>query len=123
MADGCLGLRPQLAGLDALVPCVLKLCVASTAAVSEPGTAATATTSFAGFIDGATFGAYGTGGRRFEFASLHALKPPVTNVSVAGTSTVPKPSTVRSAATDSAGFPELAALWTRHYTSDPWYDG
>ena len=44
------------------------------------------------------------------FASLHALKPPVINVSVASTSTVLKPSTARSATTDSAGFLERAAL-------------
>ena len=52
------------------------------------------------------------------FAGLHALKPPVINVSVAGTSTVLKPSTTRSATTDSAGFPERAALWARHRISD-----
>ena len=44
------------------------------------------------------------------FASLHAFKPPVINVSVAGTPTVLKPSTTRSAATESAGFAERAAL-------------
>ena len=47
-------------------------------------------------------------------AGLHAFKPTVINVSVAGTSTVPKPSTARSAATGSAGFFERAALWARH---------
>ena len=52
------------------------------------------------------------------FAGLHALKPPVINVTAAGTSAVPKPSTARSAATDSAGFTELAALWTRHRIGD-----
>ena len=55
-------------------------------------------------------------------ASLHAIKPPVTNVSVAGTSAVLKPSTARSAATDSAGFLEGAALWARHRISDRWGD-
>ena len=44
-------------------------------------------------------------------ASLDALKPPVTNVPVADTSTILKPSTARSATTDSAGFLERAALW------------
>ena len=48
------------------------------------------------------------------FAGLHALKPPVINVSVAGSSAVLKPSTARSATTDSARFSELAALWTHH---------
>ena len=47
------------------------------------------------------------------FAGLHALKPPVIDVSVAGTSAVLKPSTARSATTDSAGFLEGAALWAR----------
>ena len=44
------------------------------------------------------------------FAGLHALKPSVTSVSTASTSTVLEPSTARSAATDSAGFKECAAL-------------
>ena len=47
-------------------------------------------------------------------AGLHALKPPVIDVSVAGPSTVLKPSTARSTTTDSAGFLEHAALWARH---------
>ena len=51
-------------------------------------------------------------------AGLHAVKPPVINVSVAGTSAVLKPSTARSAATDSAGFLERATLWARHRTRD-----
>ena len=42
----------------------MKLCVISTSAVSEPRTAATATTEFAGFLDRAAFGAHGTGSRR-----------------------------------------------------------
>ena len=64
MADGCLQLRPCFACLDALVPRVMNVCVASTSAVFEPRTAATATTDFAGFADAAAFGAYGTDGRR-----------------------------------------------------------
>ena len=44
------------------------------------------------------------------FAGLHALRPHVINVSVAGTSAVLKPSTARSATTDSAGFLERTAL-------------
>ena len=52
------------------------------------------------------------------FAGLHAFKPPVINVSVAGTSTLLKPSTARSAATSPAGFPERAALWARHCIGD-----
>ena len=49
------------------------------------------------------------------FAGLHALRPLVHSVSVAGTSpTVLKPSTARSATTDSAGFLERAALGARY---------
>ena len=44
------------------------------------------------------------------FASLHALKPAVTSVSVAGTSAVLIPSTARSATADSAGFLERVTL-------------
>ena len=52
------------------------------------------------------------------FAGLHSLKPPVINAFIAGTSAVLIPSTVRSAATDSAGFQEGAALWARHRIND-----
>ena len=55
--DGCLGLRQCTAGLDALVPCVVKLYFPSTSAVSEPRTTATAATRFPRFRDNATFGA------------------------------------------------------------------
>ena len=47
------------------------------------------------------------------FAGLDALKPFVTSVSVVGTAAILIPSTARSATTDSAGFLERAALWTR----------
>ena len=57
-------LRPCVAGLDALVPRVINIRIPSTSTVSEPRTAATATTSFAGFLDGATFGASEPDGRR-----------------------------------------------------------
>ena len=62
--SGRLGLRPCLAYMDALVPCVTKLGIASTSAVSEPRTTATTTTHFPRFPDGAALGAYGTDGRR-----------------------------------------------------------
>ena len=52
------------------------------------------------------------------FAGLHALKPPVINVSVACTSAVLKPITARSTTTDSAGFLESAAVWARYLGSD-----
>ena len=52
------------------------------------------------------------------FACLQALRPTVINVQVADTSTVLKPSTTRSAATVSAGFPERAAFGARHRFSE-----
>ena len=59
------------------------------------------------------------------FADLHAINPLVVHVSIAiaDTSTVLKPSTARSAATISAGFPERAAFGTRHRLSDRRGDG
>ena len=64
LTNGCLGLHLCFAGLDALVPRVTKFCVPSTSTVSEPGTIATATTHFPGFLDGTAFGTYGIDGRR-----------------------------------------------------------
>ena len=61
MSSVCLSadsfLHPGFARPEALVPRVAKLGVTSTSAVSEPRTAATATTSFARFFNGAAFGA------------------------------------------------------------------
>ena len=66
-ADGCLGVRQCFfAGLDALVPRVIKLVVTNTSAVSEPRTTATATTNSPRFRNGATFEACGTAGRRCD---------------------------------------------------------
>ena len=48
------------------------------------------------------------------FAGLHALRPLVHSISVAGTSTILIPSTARSATTDSAGFLEGSAFGARH---------
>ena len=57
------------------------------------------------------------------FACVHALKPTVAHVSVAITSTIPVPSTARSATTDSPGFLEHAAGWTCHHRRDnDWRD-
>ena len=50
---------------------------------------------------------------KLTFAGIHTFEPPVINVPIAGTSTVLKPSTARSATADSAGFLERAALWAR----------
>ena len=52
------------------------------------------------------------------FAGLHAFKPHVIHVSVAGTSAVSIPSAARCATTDSAGSAERAALRTRHRIRD-----
>ena len=52
------------AGLDALVPRVIKVDVTNTSAVSEPRTTAAAATNFLRFRNGAAFGAYRTDGRR-----------------------------------------------------------
>ena len=51
---------------------------------------------------------------RLTFAGLHAIRPLVINVSVAGAAAVLKPSSARSAATDSTRFLERAALWAHH---------
>ena len=63
-ANGCL---ERFAGLDALVPRVINLCIARTSAVSVPITTATATTNFPGFRDAAAFATYGTDGRRRDY--------------------------------------------------------
>ena len=57
------------------------------------------------------------------FTGRHALNPLVSNVSVAGTSTLLKPSAIRSATTDSARFLERATFGARHRFSDRCGDG
>ena len=57
-AASSLGLRPYFAGLDALVPRVMKLDITTTSAVSEPRTAATTTTAFTRFLDGTAFATF-----------------------------------------------------------------
>ena len=52
------------------------------------------------------------------FAGIHTFKPPVISVSVAGISTVPKPSTARSTTTSSARFLKRGALRTCNRTED-----
>ena len=66
MADSCLGLGPCFAGLNALVPRVIKVCVTCTSAVFEPRTTVTAATSFARSLDDAAFGACRTEDRRSD---------------------------------------------------------
>ena len=51
------GLWLCFAGLNALVPRATKVCVTCTSAAFEPRTTVTATTRFAGFLDGAALGA------------------------------------------------------------------
>ena len=72
LADGPIGLSTSFAGLDALVPRVIKIWVTSTSAIVEPRTAATAATSFPGFLHGATYGAYGIDDRRRACWCVHA---------------------------------------------------
>ena len=55
-------MRPWFADLDAFVPRVTDISIASTAAVSEPRTAAATTTAFPRFRDGAAFAAFGPAG-------------------------------------------------------------
>ena len=55
---------------------------------------------------------------KLTFAGLHALRPPVINVSVVDSSAVLEPSTARSATTGSAGFLECTALWAGQRISD-----
>ena len=61
-----LELRPCFASLNAFAPRVTSLCVANIAAVTEPRTAATATTEFAGFLHCAAFRTYGGGRWRHQ---------------------------------------------------------
>ena len=55
------------------------------------------------------------------FAGIHALRPLVIDIPVAGTPAVLKPGATRSATAYSAGFLEHAALWARRRT-DCWGD-
>ncbi len=57
-------------------------------------------------------------GLELTFAGIHAFRPPAINISVADSSAVLEPSAARSATTDSAGFPEHAALWARYLISN-----
>ena len=132
LSDECLQqqLRRCFAGLNALVPRVIKLGVTGTSAVSEPRTTATTATKFPRFRDDAAFGTGETNGRRdcwcvyvdidqntkmktrkqslhsvrlgLTFTGFDALKPPVISVSVAGSSTILVPSTARSTTTGAA---------------------
>ena len=62
----------RFAGLDALVPRVLECCVARCPAVSEPRTATSAATEFAGFRDSTAYEAHGIDGRRRDLC-LHVV--------------------------------------------------
>ena len=63
LAQPCVALS-CFASLDALMPRVMQLCLASSPAVAKPGTAIGATAEFAGFLDGTTFDTRGTDCRR-----------------------------------------------------------
>ena len=62
------------ARLDALVPCVLKVSVASRPTVTEPRTTTSATAEFTGFSHGATCEARRTDTRRCRGYCLHVEK-------------------------------------------------
>ena len=51
------------ASVDALIPRVLKFCIASSPTVAKPRTTTSTTTKFAGFLDVTTCEAQGTDGR------------------------------------------------------------
>ena len=57
-------------------------------------------------------------GLELTLARFHAFRPAVINIVAANSSTVPEPSTARSATTDSAGFLECSTIWTRFHMSD-----
>ena len=145
LSDDCLGLRPCFAGLQALMPRVINVCVAVTSAFIEPRTSATTTTDFSRSLRYTAFQAHRidcrhhgrcvwacmcqrheqqhainsqSDGARLTVTGLRALKPTVLDVSVISTSTVIEPSTARSATTGSAGFLERAALWAHARTRD-----
>ena len=62
-ADGCLGVSQCFAGLNALVPRMIRPGGDTISAVSEPRTTATTATHLPGFSDDATFRACGRDGR------------------------------------------------------------
>ena len=74
MADDRLGVRSHFAGLQALMPRVIKLCVVDTSAVSKPRTTVTATTHFAGSLDDPAFGAYGNDSSHCGCKCTHVIK-------------------------------------------------
>ena len=73
LANDSLSLCSYFAGLNALVPRVIKFCVTSTSAVSEPRTAATTTTNFARFFNGAAFRTCKTDHHRRVCWYLHCM--------------------------------------------------
>ena len=81
-ANGYLGLRQCFAGLDALVPRVIKLGVTITSAVSEPRTTATAATYFPRFRDDAAFGTHGTECRCRSYWCVYVGKGQNTKVKI-----------------------------------------
>ena len=60
----CLQLIPCFAGQDAFVPRVTKFCATDSSAIPKPRTVATATTSFARFVDSTASGANESASRR-----------------------------------------------------------
>ena len=62
LTNSCLRVRPYFAGLDTLVPRVMKLRFTRSSAVSKPRTTATAATHLTRFLDGTALGTYDTEG-------------------------------------------------------------
>ena len=63
LTNSCLRVRPYFAGLDTLVPRVMKFRVTRSPALSEPRTAPATATHFPRFVDSAAVRAYGNDGR------------------------------------------------------------
>ena len=59
MAQNPADRRPTLTSLDALSPCVIKLCVADISTVLEPSSTTSTTARYAGLLDHTTRGALG----------------------------------------------------------------
>ena len=64
-------MRPCFAGFESLVPGMIKVFVASSATGFEPRASATTAISLTGFLDGTTFGTYGTDGCFGDYGYLY----------------------------------------------------
>ena len=71
LSNDCLKRCSCFAGLDTLVPRVMKFCVTRTSTDFEPRTSATTTTAFTRFLDGAAFVTFGPDGHRRRRGCWH----------------------------------------------------